>query len=149
MFKLSTKGRYAARAMLELAIRNQNGPVLLKDIAKAQAISERYLERIMAVLVSRGLVRSLRGQHGGFSLVKSPSDIRMSDILLAVEGPLSPVACTDDPKTCSRSDSCVTRDVWIKLKESTATVLDSFTLEDLVGMQKEKSTAVCRDMYHI
>lgn len=147
--KLSTKGRYAARAMLELALRNGNGPVLLKDIARVQAISERYLERIMATLASRGLVRSLRGQHGGFNLAAPPSEIRLSDIVTAVEGPLAPVACVDDPTACGRSGLCVTRTVWTKLKEAAALVLDSYTLEDLVNMQKDRQKKSCRDMYHI
>ncbi len=149
MMKLSTKGRYAARAMLELAMRNSNGPVMLKEIARAQAISERYLERIMAALVSRDLVHSLRGQHGGFTLAGLPSEIRLSDIVMAVEGPLAPVACVDDPTTCRRSGLCVTRDIWIKLKEAAASVLDSYTLEDLVRMQKDRETSSFGDMYHI
>ena len=91
--KLSTKGRYAARAMLELALNDRKGIIQLKEIARKQDISERYLERLMSILVSAGLVRSVRGQHGGFSLAKPIHEIRLSQIVEATEGSISLVEC--------------------------------------------------------
>jgi Rrf2 family cysteine metabolism transcriptional repressor len=136
--KLSTKGRYGARAMLDLAIHNEERIVLLKDIAKRQEISERYLENIMRTLVSNGLVTSVQGRNGGFNLAKKPSDIKLSHIIQAVEGSVSPVCCVDNPKLCKRMPMCVTYDIWGKLKKAIFDVLDSITLEDMVKMQKTK-----------
>ena len=147
--KLSTKGRYATRAMLELAMRYGKGPILLREIAQSQEISERYLERIMIALVTAGLVRSTRGQHGGFNLAKPPREIRLDQVIQAVEGPITPVACVDDPQSCDRHDICVTRDIWEKLKEAMLGVLDSITLENMVEMQKKKLKASKNRMYNI
>jgi Rrf2 family cysteine metabolism transcriptional repressor len=149
MISLSTKGRYATRAMLELALRGGENPVLLRDIAKTQEISEKYLERIMIALVAAGLVRSLRGQNGGFSLLKSPSDIKIIHILQAVEGPVSLVPCVHSPQVCHRSDICVTRDVWLKLKNAVVSVLDGITLENLVDMHRDKQVTTKSQMYCI
>lgn len=136
--KLSTKGRYGARAMLDLALHYGKGPVLLKDIARRQEISERYLEHIMIALVSAGLAQSMRGQHGGFSLAKLPGEIKLSQVIQAVEGSIALVACVDDSKLCNRVDVCVTHKIWEKLKKAMLEVLDSITLEDMVKMQKKK-----------
>jgi Rrf2 family transcriptional regulator, cysteine metabolism repressor len=149
MLKLSTKGRYASRALLELALRKSSEPVLLREIAKSQEMSEKYLERIMSALVSAGFVQSLRGQHGGFILARQPSEITLSQVLAAAEGPLNPVPCVGNPKACSRSAGCATRDVWTRLKESVASVLDSVTLEDLVRMHRDKQHAPGKAMYYI
>lgn len=147
--KLSTRGRYGARAMLDLAIHHAEQAVLLKDIAKRQEISERYLENIMRILVSSGLVKSVQGRNGGFSLAKDPGDIRLSQIIQAVEGSTSVAACVDNPKLCKRTPICVTREIWGKLKKAVFDVLDSITLEDMVKMQKDKVKEGKADMYHI
>ncbi|MFH1957991.1 MAG: Rrf2 family transcriptional regulator [bacterium] len=147
--KLSTKGRYGARAMLELALNYEKGTMLLRDIAHRQEISESYLERMMTALVSAGLVRSLRGQHGGFILAKPPGEIRLSKIIQVVEGSLSPSPCVDDPKLCKRVNICVTRDIWRRLKEAMADILDSITLKDMVNMQKNKCAGLDEQMYYI
>jgi Rrf2 family protein len=147
--KLSTRGRYAARAMLELAKSYGKEPMLLRDIAQRQEIPERYLERIMANLVSAGLARSLRGQHGGFSLSKPPSEIRLSQIIQTAEGPIVPVPCVDNPKFCTRVDICVTHDIWTKLKDIISENLNSITLENMVEMQKEKISKSKNQMYFI
>ncbi|MCJ7811854.1 Rrf2 family transcriptional regulator [bacterium] len=94
--KLTTRGRYAARAMLELALNYGNRPLQLREIAQRQEISERYLERIMTALVTADLVRSLRGQQGGFSLAKHPNEIRLTQVIQAVEGSLNLVECVND-----------------------------------------------------
>ncbi len=147
--KLSTKGRYAARAMLDLAVYSGEGPVLLREIAGRQMISERYLERIMAVLVSFGLARSQRGQNGGFSLAKPPQEIKLSEVVQAVEGTLAPVPCVDDETLCEQVSGCVTREIWSELKQAMTGVLDSFTLADMVKMQKRKREKQTGSVYHI
>jgi len=146
--KLSTKGQYGARAMVDLALHYGEGPVLLKDIAKRQQISERYLEHLMISLRVAGLANSMRGARGGFTLAKPPSQIKLSEIVQTVEGSLALVECVDDPNVCSRVDHCVTRDVWAEIKRAMDGVLESTTLEDLVQRQREKgkSGAV---MYYI
>lgn len=136
--KLSTKGRYAARAMLELAGAYGGGPVKLGRIACRQEISERYLERMMNALVRADLVSSTRGQKGGFQLSNPPSDIRLSTIIETVEGSLAPVACVDSPGICLRHEGCVTTDVWERVKLAILDVLDSITLEDMLEMQRKK-----------
>jgi len=147
--KLSTRGRYASRAMLDLALNYGKGSVSLKNIARRQEISERYLEHIMIVLLSAGLVQSTRGSRGGFSLAKLPKEIKLSQIIQAVEGSISPVACVDDPKLCNRVDVCVTYEIWKKLKKAMLEVLDSVTLEDMVNMQKKKLSKQKDRMYYI
>lgn len=136
--KLSTKGRYAARAMLELADAYGSGPVKLRRIAGRQEISERYLERMMNTLVKAELVRSTRGQKGGFQLIKPPSEIKLGTVIQAVEGSMTPVSCVDAPGICHRYESCVTTDIWEKVKFAILDVLDSITLEDMLEMQKKK-----------
>ena len=136
--RLSTKGRYASRAMLELAMAYGNGPIRLSEIAEKQEISVRYLERMMNAMVTAGLVRSTRGQHGGFNLSRPPVEIRLRQIIQAVEGSITPVECVDDPKLCDRYDICVMKEIWKKLKEAINDVLDSVTLDDMVEMQQKK-----------
>jgi len=136
--KLSTKGRYGARAMMDLALHYGQGPILLKDIAKRQQISERYLEHLALSLKAAGLVSSTRGARGGFTLTRPPSQIRLSEIIQIMEGSIAPVECVDDPKVCSFADLCVTRDIWSEMKEAMSGVLESTTLQDLVQRQREK-----------
>ncbi|MFC1999020.1 RrF2 family transcriptional regulator [Chloroflexota bacterium] len=144
--KISTRGRYGMRAMVDLAIYNGEGPVLLKDIAKRQQLSERYLEQLVLSLKAAGLVKSIRGAHGGFILAKAPNKIRLGEIFQVLEGPLGLVECVDDPASCSRVNSCVTRDVWQELKDSIVSILDSKTLQDLVEQQDKKDKKL---MYYI
>lgn len=136
--KLSTRGRYATRAILELALNYGKGMVTLHDIARRQEISERYLERLMTTLVSAGLVTSSRGQHGGFYLAKPPEEIKLSQVIQIVEGSMSPVNCIDNPKLCKRVNICVTYDIWLMMKKAMLDVLDSITLQDMVEMHRKK-----------
>ena len=147
--KLSTRGRYAPRAMLDLALNYGKGPVSLKEVGRRQEISERYLEHIMIALRSAGLVQSTRGSRGGFSLAKLPKEIKLSQIIQAVEGSISLVACVDDPKLCNRIDVCVTHEIWKKLRKAMFKVFDSVTLEDMVKMQKKKLPTQKDRMYYI
>jgi len=138
MMKLSTKGRYAARAMLDLAFHYGEGPILLKDIARRQQISERYLEHLITPIKAAGLVTSMRGARGGFTLAKPPSQIRLSEIIQILEGSIAPVQCVDDPNICSRADLCVTRDIWTEMQKAMSGILESTTLQDLVRRQRDK-----------
>jgi len=139
--KLSTKGRYGTRALLDLAIYYGKGPVLLRDIAQRQQISLHYLERLISPLIAGGIIRSIRGARGGVSLAKSPEDINLSEVIRLLEGSLAPVDCVDNAELCTRSDSCVTRDVWCELNDAISGVLESTTLQDLVERQEEKEQA--------
>ena len=138
--KLSTKGQYGTRAMLELALNYERGPLLLREIAQKQGIPNRYLEHLILHLKVAGLVKSIRGAHGGYALTKSPSEIKLNEVLQALEGPVGLVECLDDPKSCSRVKSCVTRDIWERMKEAIVGVLESTTLEDLVEQQKQRQS---------
>lgn len=146
--KLSTRGKYATRALLDLALHHNEEPVLLKDIARRQQISLSYLEHLITPLVAGGIVRSTRGAKGGFSLAKSSEKIRLNEVIQLLEGSLDPSECVTNPEVCSRSESCVTRDVWSELREAINGVLGSITLQDLVERQKAKQQCGV-NMYHI
>lgn len=146
--KLSTRGRYGTRALLELALHHGKGPVPLKDIAQRQQIPLPYLEHLITPLIAGGLVRSTRGARGGVLLAKSPKEIRLSEVIQFLEGSIAPVECVNDPKYCSRSDLCVTRDIWGELKKAMDGVLESTTLQDLAERQKRKGQSE-EVMYHI
>ena len=136
--KLSTKGRYGTRALLELALHQGKGPVPLKDIALSQQISLPYLEHLISPLISGGIIRSTPGARGGVWLARPPREVRLSEVIGLLEGSIAPVECVNDPKYCSRSDFCVTRDIWSELKKVMNGVLESTTLQDLVERQKRK-----------
>lgn len=130
--KISTRSRYGLRAILELAMEYGKGPLQIKIIAERQEISNKYLEQIMAILKSVGLVRSIRGAKGGYVLAKEPKNIRVSDIFITLEGPLITVDCIEHPEFCTRCTDCVTRHVWTRIQDSILKVMDSITLQDLV-----------------
>ena len=146
--RLSTKAQYGTRAMLDLAIRSGEGPVLVKDIARRQGFSARYLEQLLLSLKAAGLVRATRGARGGFSLARSPSEINLSEIVQIMEGSIAPVECVDDAGVCSRADLCIIREVWGEMKRAMNGVLESITLQDLVERQKSKEQSA-EAMYHI
>jgi Rrf2 family protein len=146
--KLSTRGRYGVRALLDLAVHQDEGLILLKDIARRQEVSLAYLEHLIAPLIAGGLVKSTRGARGGVLLLKQPSEIKLSEVVQLLEGSIAPVDCVNDPKVCHRSASCVTRDIWSELKNAMSQVLDSTTLQDLVERQRQKGQAET-EMYHI
>ncbi len=136
--KLSTRGRYGTRALLELALHWGEGPILLKDIASRQQISAAYLEHLITPLIAGGIVRSTRGARGGVSLTRPPEEIRLSEVMRYLEGSLAPAECVETPEVCSRSATCVTRDVWGEIKNVIDGVLESTTLQNLVERQREK-----------
>lgn len=146
--RLSTRGRYGTRALLDLALHQDEKPVLLKDIAEREQISARYLEHLITPLIAGGIVRTTRGAKGGVSLVKPPAEIRLSEVIQLLEGSVAPVECVNSPGICSRSKSCVTRDIWGQLKQAMDEILESTTLQDLVERQKRKEQPE-EAMYHI
>ena len=136
--KLTTRGRYGTRALLDLAFHSGERPVVLRDIAQRQQISLMYLEHLITPLIAAGIVLSTRGPRGGVSLAKSPGEIRLSEVIQLLEGSTASVKCVDNPGLCSHSELCVTRDVWGELKRVINGVLESTTLQDLVERQKIK-----------
>ncbi len=139
--RLTTKGQYGARAMLDLAIYCNDGPILLRDIAKRQEVSEKYLEHSVSALRKAGLVRSIRGARGGYVLARQPSEIRLSEIMEVLEGSMAPVECVDDPQVCQRAQLCVTRDIWARMKDAIDNILESITLRDMVEQHKDKESS--------
>lgn len=138
--KISTKGRYALRLMLDLAMNNTGEPVRIKDIAARQEISDKYLEQIISVLNKAGYVKSLRGPQGGYRLSKAPKEYTVGMILRLTEGSLAPVACLEDEENqCNRQDECATLILWEKLYDAIRGVVDQYTLADLVEWQMEKA----------
>ena len=144
--KISTKGRYALRMMLDLAENQKDGYVALKDIAERQDISKKYLEQIVPMLNKSGVLRTSRGFQGGYMLAKSPDKYTVGDILRITEGSLAPVACLDyEPNTCEKSSTCPTLPVWQGLYKTIIDYLDSVTLQDIIDSDMERRT----DEYYI
>jgi len=139
--KLTARARYGTKALLELALHWGEAPVLLKDVAQRQQIPLPYLEHLIGPLVQAGIVKSTRGTRGGVSLLKPPEEVILSEVIQLLEGSIAVVECVDNPETCSRSDLCVTHDIWDEVKEAISKVLESMTLQDLVKRQKQKEQA--------
>lgn len=136
--KISTKGRYALRLMLDLALHDNGGYIPIKEIAKRQEISDKYLEQIISILGRAGYVQSVRGTGGGYRLAHPLKSYTVGMILRLTEGSLAPVACLEgNVNTCDRNSSCATLMVWQKLYEAINGVVDSITLEDLVEYEKQ------------
>ncbi len=137
--KISTKGRYAVRVMLDLALNNTGEYIKVKDIAARQEISEKYLEQIISILNKAGYVKSVRGAQGGYKIAKDPSNYTVGMILRLTEGSLNPVACLDDEvNECERCDTCETLGVWKELAKAINNVVDNVTIADLVERQQER-----------
>lgn len=148
--KLSTKGRYGLKAMIDLAVHSIDGQVALKSIAERQELSENYLEQLFALLKKAKLVKSIRGSQGGYMLSRDAKMITVGDILRALEGSLAPVDCVldDDSSTCKRSEACVTRNVWKKIYNKINETVDSITLNELAEDYDELSSNAGQ-MYYI
>lgn len=129
--KLSTKSRYGVRAMLDLAIHYGEEPISIKKISQRQNISEYYLEQLFSSLRKSNLIRSIRGAKGGYVLNRAPKDIIMSEVIEVLEGPIEVSDCIDN-ENCNNIDSCATRLLWLKIKESIDNVTESITLQDMV-----------------
>jgi len=138
--KLSTKTRYGARAMLELALRFEEGVVSTREIATRQRVSRKYLEHLLASLRSARLVRSVRGAQGGHTLTRHPGQINLRQIYDAFEGEEGFVVCTTCPQVCDRTTSCATREVWARMYAACMELLESTTLEDLAFRASRQGT---------
>jgi Rrf2 family protein len=136
--KISTKIRYGARAMVELASHYGEGPIELKEIAKRENISLKYLEQVINPLRADGLVKAIRGAKGGYSLAKPPSEICLYDVIETLEGPLNLLECLHDTKACQKVSTCVTREVWKEVSDAMSKIFYSVTLEDMVNRKREK-----------
>ena len=136
--RISTKGRYAIKLMLDLATNDNGEPIRLKDVARRQEISEKYLEQIISVLNKAGYVKSVRGPQGGYLLQRRPEEYTVGMILRLTEGSLCPVACLEtESNECERCDTCETLQVWKDLNNAINKVVDSVTIADLVARHQE------------
>ena len=137
--KISTKGRYALRMLLDLAEHQGDGFIALKDVAERQEISKKYLEQIVPILGKTGFLRTNRGFQGGYKLARTPDQYTVGEILRLTEGSLAPVACLEhDPIECERSAECATLPVWQGLYRVVNEYLDGITLQDIMDQQKER-----------
>ncbi len=136
--KISTKGRYALRLMIDLAMHSTEGELVrIKDISERQAISDKYLEQIISGLNKAGYVKSIRGAQGGYRLTKEPAQYTVGSILRVIEGSLAPVACLEDEvNECERQCNCATLILWKKLDEAIRGIVDTVTLENLIEWEK-------------
>ena len=140
--KISTRARYGTRLMLELGLYYGKAPIFLKDIARREEISEKYLSQIIIPLKAQGLVSSFRGAKGGYLLSKPPSQITIKEIVEILEGGLNLLRCVRDLSVRHRASKCATRDVWGLLEDKITNTLSSITLEDLVKIYKEKQESI-------
>ena len=137
--KLSTRTRYAVRAIIELAQNDSKKPLQLKIIAQRQDISVKYLEQLMAVLRSAGFVRSVRGSKGGYVLAKAPNEIKLNDVMHRLEGTVATVECVENDDYCSRSADCAARYLWAQVEQAIDKVLEGITLQDLVNKANDEN----------
>ena len=136
--KISTKGRYAVRMMLDIAQHDEGEPVRIKDISARQGISLKYLEQIVSALVRANFLQSIRGPQGGYHLVRKPGEYTIGDILRATEGSLACVEClSSDHNYCERAEGCVTVRLWRELDEAISSVVDKYTIEDLMNWNRQ------------
>ncbi|MDD5073219.1 MAG: Rrf2 family transcriptional regulator [Candidatus Omnitrophica bacterium] len=130
--KISTRGRYGVRLMLELAQNFGRGPLTLREISRRQDISEKYLWQLVNPLKKAGIITSGRGAHGGYTLTKPPSKVTLKDIIVILEGPLYITSCAENPSLCKRSRCCPSLDIWEEIGVQIAQKLSSITLEDML-----------------
>lgn len=148
--RFSTRGRYGVQIMVDLARHSADGPISLKSIADRQKLSEHYLEQLVPELRKAGLVKSIRGAQGGYVLAKRSENIMIGDIIRVLEGPIAPVECTNDeniPNCCEKTNFCVTREVWVKVRDSITDVVDSISLADLVQDAEKGSSDTLNNIF--
>ena len=131
--KLSTRSRYGTRLILELALKLNDGPVFLKDISVSQEISFKYLGQLIIPLKIAGLVKSTRGAHGGYFLARDPKEIKLTDVVKALEGPISIVECLEDPNLCQRYQKCAVRVFWEQINNNFYKSFEEITIQDIVN----------------
>lgn len=140
--KLSTRVTYGIRAILELALVSGDRPLRSKDLADRQEIPIKYLEQLMSILKSAGLVKSIRGPKGGYKLSRSASQIRLDEVFCALEGPVEMVECLGDESVCERYGDCVVREFWSDVENAVVGALESYMLQDLVDKAEKKKSTV-------
>ena len=136
--KISTKGRYGLRILIDLATHDPEKPRMLKDIAESQQISEKYISRLVIDLRRAGLIRSVRGVKGGFHLAKLPEEITLLKVLETMEGPLSVVECVKSPEKCKRQMLCPARSIWKKLNDDIRGLTSKITLDDILNSYRRQ-----------
>jgi Rrf2 family cysteine metabolism transcriptional repressor len=143
--RLSTKGEYASRAMLELSLHYEDKPLHIRDISKAQDIPQRFLEQILLQLKRAGYLRSRKGPDGGYHLSKSPADINVAEVIRVMDGPLAPIDCVSVSahEVCPHEDSCGLRWLWKEVRDSVAQILERTTFEELA--RKTKKARIARE----
>ena len=146
--KISTRVRYGTRAMVTLAMANPVKAISVKEIAQNQHLSAKYLEQIMAALKGAGLIKVVRGGHGGYMLSREPASIRIIEVYQALEGSLALVDCIEDPNACPMREICPTKETWVEMTGALEEILERTTIQDLVKRQREKGDSA-DSMYHI
>ena len=140
--KVSMKGDYGVRALVELAHHFGEGPVQSAMIAARQSIPEPYLDQLLTSLRRAGFIRSVRGPQGGHALIREPADLKLSEAIAALEGSLAPIGCLDDPQGCPKTANCTLRPVWCEIEAATLRILEGITIADLA--ERERATNVAR-----
>ncbi|MBI5166840.1 MAG: Rrf2 family transcriptional regulator [candidate division NC10 bacterium] len=138
--KISTKGDYATRALQELALNYNRGPLQIEEIAARQGVPIRYLEQLLLILKRAGFLQSKRGAKGGYFLAKPPNQITVGEIIRAMDGPIAPIFCVSETtrEQCSKEPLCSLRDVWEDVRRAISEVVDRTTLEDICRRRREK-----------
>lgn len=144
--KLSTRVRYAVRAVVDLGIHSDGNLVLLKEIAKRQHVSVKYLENIFASLRKAKIVKGVRGAKGGYRLEHDAADITIYDVVLAMQGFVAPVGCVENENICIDTTDCVAREVWTEVSEAISKVLKGFTIEEMIRRQNKKAPFPCPEL---
>ncbi|MDD3264395.1 MAG: Rrf2 family transcriptional regulator [Dehalococcoidales bacterium] len=139
--KISTRSRYATRALVAIALNSENGPVALKKIAEIDCISIMYLQKLATPLISGGILNATRGMNGGVWLAKPAGEIKLSEVVNLLEGSVAPVDCLQEHSDCQRLSYCVAREIWLELKQAMDDVLENTTIGDLVEKQRRNDTA--------
>lgn len=135
--KISTKGRYGLRVLLDIATHQDSGPVILRDIASRQSISEKYLWQVINPMKAAGFVNSERGSKGGYRLARDMGEITLLDVVSVLEGPVAVVDCVSEPDGCERSGACVARSVWNRVNEAVQKTMEGISLKDLVDETRD------------
>lgn len=137
--KVSTKGDYGVRALVELAHHYGEGPVQSAEIAARQEVPEPYLDQLLTTLRRAGFIRSIRGPQGGHALIRHPQELKLSEVVQALEGSLAAIACVDDPEACTKTGGCVQREVWERVRDATLKILDGVSIADLAERERQYS----------
>ena len=145
--KISTKGDYGVRALVELAHHYGEGPLQSAEIAARQEIPEPYLDQLLTSLRRAGFIRSVRGPQGGHALINEPGEVKLSEVVVALEGSLAAIPCVDDPDACTKGGGCVQREVWERVRDATQKILENVSLADLA--EKERQYSHTGGRYHI